>query len=336
VIAIEALGWSVSVVLGILLLLQMEKTRYFLTPRGDGVPSFPPVTVIMRRSGELSAADSVRSLALQEYRGEMEILLPEDQWVDHEPNLRSWILLAHPEARVVASTEESLAAGSTSDLLLFIGSDTVLEPDAVATSVAHLIREDLDRITLVPRPVLQSAEEMLLVPLSYFLLFTPLPGFRSSSSTPDPDHREPFVLIHRRAWERDHTAAASSGDDAHSPADAPLREEVLSGRFVARRRVRSDPANDLFGAGVASVPRPAALAVVLVSLFTVPPLAMLLTGAFSWMVATILGLFLRLRVAIRTGEPIILTLLHPIAALAAALLLAREIFGRNPSGGSGT
>jgi hypothetical protein len=319
---LDSLGWLACAVLVVLLLVQIEKTRFFLTPRGGGVSSFPSVTIIVRRCDGPDAAESVRSLALQEYPGEIEILLPRDRW-DDEPDL-SRILLAHPRARVVAGTEDSLAAGSTAEFLLFLSSDTILEPDAVATSVAHLARADLDTITLVPKPVLESAGEMLLVPLAHFLRFTPLPGVRSLPYGMQRHGTEAFVLVRRDVWD-ERAAARVSGMDAGSgaPGDGSSRDELLSGRFLARQRVLPDRGGFL-ATGGSSAARAALPALLLVSLFMLPPLAALLTGAFPWIVATILGLFLRLRVAIRTGEPLILTLLHPIAAVAAAVLLLRR------------
>lgn len=329
---LDSLGWLLCAVLVVLLLVQIEKTRFFLTSRGGGVPSFPSVTIIVRRCDGPDAAESVRSLALQEYPGEIEILLPRDRW-DDEPDL-SRILLAHPRARVVAGTEDSLAAGSNAEILLFTSSNTVFEPDAVATSVAHLVREDMDMITLVPKPVLESAGEMLLVPLSYFLLFTPLPGFRHFPYGTQRHGMDAFVLVRREMWEKGATSHVSGTDGGSSaPGDATSRDELLSGRFLARQRVLLlEDRGGLLAAGGCSTARAAVPALLLVSLFTLPPLAALLTGAFPWIVATILGLFLRLRVAIRTGEPLVLTLLHPIAASAAALLLLRRIFGAPASG----
>jgi hypothetical protein len=323
VTVIDSIGWLAVGLLAVVLLVQFEKTRFFLTPRGGGLSSFPSITIIARRCDTPEPVESLRSLALQEYPGEIEILLPRDRW-DEESDL-SRILLAHPRARVVAGTEGDLASGSTAELLLFVSSDTVLEPDAVATVVAHLIREDLDTVTLIPRPVLESAAEMLLVPLAYFLLFTPLPGSRSFPYRSLCDGVEAFVLSRREVWEK-RAAGEVSDIDAGSRADEGMsRDELLSGRFHARRRVLPSAGGGTSEAKSSSAPHAALLALLLATLFTVPPLAALLTGAFAWIVATILGLFLRLRIAIRTGEPLILTLLHPLAALAGALLLLRRI-----------
>ncbi|MFN2442171.1 MAG: glycosyl transferase, partial [Thermoanaerobaculia bacterium] len=66
----------------------------------------------------------------------------------------------------------------------------------------------------------------------------------------------------------------------------------------------------------------AALALMLLALFTVPPLVAIFTREPSWIIATMLGIALRLRLSGRRDDSVASALAHPIAiALAVGVLL---------------
>lgn len=68
-----------------------------------------------------------------------------------------------------------LAEATGGEILIFIDSDTWLEPSAIARTVRTMGQNVLDFLTLWPVQILQSFWEKNIIPLIYFTLFTLLP-----------------------------------------------------------------------------------------------------------------------------------------------------------------
>lgn len=96
-----------------------------------------------------------------------------------------------------------LANASHGAFLLFADADTVFEPDAVATLVARSLAENADLLSGVPRQLLGTLGEKLIVPLFPWALFSfapLLPGLLSPKATPVRAVGQ-MMLFQREAYE---------------------------------------------------------------------------------------------------------------------------------------
>ncbi len=345
-------GWIASGALALLLFVQFANTRYFVIPRRRALDRWPSLSVLVpARNEERSIRACISSLALQDYDGEVEVLVLDDHSEDGTAGIVEQLTIAHPHVRLLRGEAlpegwrgknwacEQLGRAARGEMLLFTDADTIHEQGAAAALVSHAREEDVDLLSLMPRQILGSLPEALTVPLLHFFYLTFFPRFMLEK-TEDPRFHAAngqLLLFDRSAWEQigGHASIASSVVDdldlAKRIREEGLRLDVVDGRYIVSCRmyrswteVFEGFTKNLHAALGRSTLRALFVAAMLIGLFVVPPVVAIATASFPWILATIIGLFLRLRTSVRSGEPLPLALLHPASILIAAILLLRS------------
>jgi hypothetical protein len=158
-----------------------------------------------------------------------------------------------------------------------------LQPAAIEAFVHHALEERAAGATVLPRLEMSGFADAMLVPLAHFFTLTFFPHAGSECVLRTGEEGE-AVLI--------------DGADLiteHRPARRPFAALALRGGARAA-----------FGASM-------------LVLFSATPLVALATGEFPWIVAAVIGVWLRLRTTVRTREPLGYALLHPVSVAAAVL-----------------
>lgn len=305
--AADLTGWIVLAALALVLAVQSRRMRGFvrLPPAAEG--TCPSLTVVIEPG---TPDEGVRGLISQidpeGHPGEIEILLVARS--QDEAKSMATLTLASSRVRVVDSTGgngdwmQQVAGVAQCDLVLVLPSSVELEPGSLARLASHAVSEEIEAALLVPRLELRRPSAIALEPLVIWLSLTLL---SPSSASAMPAIEAPRILTRRCITGRP---------------ECDLR--FLDGYDAASRREL--PARDLRPAIVhATGDRPIgriASALLLVLLFTLPLPVAIVTKSFPWIVSAVVSYWLRLRVAVRTGEPGAAALLHPISALVAAAI----------------
>ncbi len=151
-------------------------------------PIYPLVSILIpARDEERNIGACVQSLLAQDYPS-FEVLVLDDQSSDGTRSILDTLALHQPRLRVLTGAQlpegllgkswacSQLAQQARGELLLFTDADTSFEPDALKAIVTAQIGEGTDLLTGLPRQVVHTWGERLLVPFfSWVLLsFTPL------------------------------------------------------------------------------------------------------------------------------------------------------------------
>lgn len=176
----------------------------------------------------------------------------------------------------------------------------VFTPDALTRAIHRMDEEDLDSLAVLPRIRAGSALDPVLAPLPRFSFLTFGSVGRAHTLTWTVVlERDPEDGAERRAGEADGSTVV---------------ETVSFEEFPTLSRLHL-PWN---GSGAATVSLVGA-----VTLFTLPPVMAILSGSFPWLIATIVGLWLRLRTDVRGGHSPALAFTNPLALPLALLLSLR-------------
>lgn len=151
-------------------------------------PAYPMVSILVpARDEERNIASCVQSLLAQDYPA-FEVLVLDDGSSDGTRSILDALALNQPRLRVLTGAPlpegwlgkswacSQLARQAQGELLLFTDADTCFEPDALRGIVTAQVGEGADLLTGLPRQVVHTWGERLLVPFfSWVLLsFTPL------------------------------------------------------------------------------------------------------------------------------------------------------------------
>lgn len=128
----------------------------------------PRVSVVVAARDEARAIEpALRSLLALE--GDVEVVAVDDRSSDGTGEILDRIAAAEPRLRVVHVVElpsgwlgkthalQLGARAATGALLCFTDADVVMRPDTLRRAAAHLLREELDHLTLAPRVVMPGA-----------------------------------------------------------------------------------------------------------------------------------------------------------------------------------
>lgn len=231
--------WTLAL-LGLLLLNGLLNARYRprlvrTPPRRQG----PSVSVLVPARNEAKTiAACVRALLAQTYRP-LEVLVLDDQSTDATPAILQALQREHPALRVLSGAHlppgwlgknwacHQLAAQATGEILLFVDADTVLDPEAVAHTVALMEATGADLLSGLPLQVMGTWAERLSLPFLRFgthslmptwvIRFWPTPLFALAVGQ--------FLAIRRPAYR------ALGGH-------AAVRDRVLEDVALARRAMR--------------------------------------------------------------------------------------------------
>ncbi len=159
-------------------------------PRGERAPEVS--ILIPARDEEINIADAVQTALAN---AEAEVLVLDDHSTDRTREIVQTLARSEPRLRLLAGAplpagwcgknwaSAQLAEAATRPLLLFMDADVRLNPDTAATLAAWLRESDAQLASGVPRQLLGTFSEKLLIPLIHFVLlgFLPLGRMRRSS-----------------------------------------------------------------------------------------------------------------------------------------------------------
>ncbi|MGA7616651.1 MAG: hypothetical protein WBX15_15870 [Thermoanaerobaculia bacterium] len=311
-------GWSVVFVLLLLLVRQAKAIRstIALASPGDTLPS---VSVILEATGSPSAMQAaLRSLAAQKYPGEMQIALAARE---EEAGELHTLRIAIPSVQIV-DPAAALASLST-DYVVLLDDRVLLDERAIAAIVTTSTRENLDVASVLPRATFHSTTGLLLIPLLRFVgTLTGGTATRLRAGTVEPARLSGGVLVARAEFAPLVNGPRALGQPLEGGSEpglgtiegSPVVRESASSADLARFQSRLAA---LTGGRTIAV----FLSLILAALFASPPVVAVIARDFPWIVATLIALWLRLRVAIRSGEPPEYALLFPLSFLLAPIAL---------------
>lgn len=354
--AMAIAGWTVLAILMVLLMVQMRNSRDFVRPvNRNSITGPPPVSILIPPGDENQALRRcVTSLIAQDYPNLIEILV-----LDHASNSNTAAIvkpltIVSDKVRLLEAaplpdgwTESNwashqLAVAACGEYLLFTDAMSCHEKDSVSRAVGQAVEEEADLFSLVPRIEMTTTLQRLVAPLANFFYLTFFPPITLWRNRPSVAVNKRFLLFKRKFYDQvgghESIRGAMAGELALARrisqqegavvvADGFALLSARSGMEDFERRMRSF---------FMRKPLPALAAVLaLLLLFVVPPIVLISGGGreFSWVVATIVAFWLRLRSAVRGGEWPLFVLLHPLSIiLAAALILKSVRFSRRGSG----
>jgi chlorobactene glucosyltransferase len=356
---LELFLWMICGFLLTLLVIQSINIRLFDRPQRDRNDSELPFLSILvpARNEERSIRECITSLLAQRYDGEIEVLVLDDESTDRTSELLQQLSLASARLRVLKGAPlppgwngklwacHQLAQEAQGEWLLFTDADTEHHASSAESSVSTAMRRGIDLLSLMPRQRTGTALEHLVVPLLNFYVVTLFPQFMLERTGDERFHAAngQFLLFHRKAYDAigGHAKVRSTVVDDLSLAReirrARLRLAVLDGsRLVECRMYRSGRevvegfTKNSYAALRSNRAVFAVTTLFLLTVFVVPPIALIVTRSFEAMIATLLGLWLRLRVSVRMLERVEFALLHPVSILLSTALLMRSMwYARN-------
>jgi chlorobactene glucosyltransferase len=163
--------------------------RYPLNLVGSPGKSIPLVSILVpARNEEDNIANCITSLLNQDYPN-YEVLVLDDYSTDRTGQILAELAQLSRRLRVFQGQPlpdgwlgknwacHQLSQAARGELLLFIDSDTVHQTDMLTCSVSAMLVEKVDMLTALPRQLVITWGERLIVPIVYFcvLAFLPLP-----------------------------------------------------------------------------------------------------------------------------------------------------------------
>ncbi len=158
-------------------------------PAGYSAESLPLLSVLVpARNEELNIGQCVESLLNQDYP-DYEVLVLDDHSTDRTGQILSALAQDQPRLRVLTGQPlpqgwlgknwacHQLAEASRGELILFLDADTTHSPKTLSQAASVLLSKELDMLTALPRQLVLSWGERMVVPVLYFCLmaFLPLP-----------------------------------------------------------------------------------------------------------------------------------------------------------------
>lgn len=341
---------AVAAAVQALLLCLVNMRRYARpAPAGAAEPTERISVCIPARNEEANIEACVRS-ALASGGAEVEVLVYDDQSTDRTPEILAALRREDDRVRVPATLPlpagwngkqhgcHRLAEAASGAWLLFTDADVRFEPECLARTLAQARRSDVALLSTVPRQIIHSLGDGLLVPLIHFLLLSYLPIGRMRS-TLDPAASAgcgQFLFVRADAYRASggHAAfRASMHDGIRMPRAlraAGFRTDLFDGTDVVSCRMyrgflaawRGFAKNAFEGLGSVGL----LLFVTVLHLLghVLPPIVLVLSllgvrpldaAALLAAVATAVALVQRLLLARRFRQPVASALLHPLGVL---------------------
>ncbi len=181
--------WSLAVFMGVLTAIALTNL-WALRRLGRHPPpsSLPPVSILVpARNEERNIVPCVESLLRQDYP-EFEVVVLDDDSHDNTPTLvADLVARAGGKLRVLTGAPvppgwlgkhwacDQLARAARHDVLLFADADTVHHASTLREAVAALLASGAGGLSLIPRQVVGSAGEALVIPLIPWVIHTFVP-----------------------------------------------------------------------------------------------------------------------------------------------------------------
>lgn len=147
----------------------------------------PSVTVLIpARNEEANIRLCVTSLLTQNYPS-LQVVVLDDNSTDNTGAILLELKVSHINLEVIQGKPlpngwtgknwacHQLAQIATSELVLFVDADTTFEPDAISHAVAALLKERADFVTVLPRQIVATWGEKLVVPIMNWSIFSIIP-----------------------------------------------------------------------------------------------------------------------------------------------------------------
>lgn len=350
--AVTALGAGLAVAAAI---HQQVNLRALRLPSTGTAPVTGRVSVLVPARDEAHRiAPTVRSLLAQTGLRDVQILVLDDGSTDgtadvvraaagDDPRLR--VLTGRPPRAGVPGKPNAcaqLAAAADGAVLVFVDADVVLEPGAVAASVAMLRSTELDLLCPWPRQLADGVLPRLVQPLQVWSWSALLPLRRAESSARRSlvAANGQFLLVDADALRRAGGFAAVDGEVLDDMALARAvrrsggRTGIADGSAIASCRMYDDGAELAAGyekslwAAFGSGPGAVAVAGLLALAYVVPPVASL-GGSRAGLLGYGAAVLSRAVAARRTGTRVWPdALAHPASVAVLLVLLARSWVGR--------
>ena len=211
--------------------------RYPVVPKGIKAADMPLVSVLVpARNEEENIEGCIRSLLVQTYPN-FEVLVLDDHSSDRTGEILAGLAAQDERLHILQGQDlpegwlgknwacQQLSQAARGELLLFVDADTTHQPNTLSQSVSALLTEQVDLLTALPRQLVLTWGERLVVPVLYFslMVFVPLPlAYRLRLPVFSVAIGQ-FMLFRRTAYERIGGYAAVR---AHGADDLALAREV--------------------------------------------------------------------------------------------------------------
>ena len=307
--------------------------------------ALPPVSVLIPARDEAANIEAALRAILVERVLPLEVLVLDDGSTDGTGAIVARIAAEDPRVRLVPGAPlppgangkqnacRRLAAASRHPLMLFVDADVRLEPGAIAAMAAEMERRRLDLLSGIPRQIMGTLGELLVVAQIPVMLlgYLPVPMARLSGKPGFGAAIGQLMMARRTGYDRAGGHAAFvhlSHDGLHLPRNIRLsggRTDLTDGTPLARCRMYDDWDGVWHGFSknaTEGMAKPVALPVWTLLLFGGHVLPFLVALA-AWAAGDGLALFFagkaillllvaRIGIAIRSRQPALAVLLHPL------------------------
>lgn len=151
---------------------------------------FPRLSVLIpARNEETCIGPCVESLLKQDYPN-YQVLVLDDNSTDHTAEILAGLVSRHANLQVIKGKPlppdwlgkhwacHQLYQAADGEILMFTDADTVHTPQTLTNAVAAMIAEKADMISIIPRHILGSLAEKLIMPFFALGVFAVLPIYR--------------------------------------------------------------------------------------------------------------------------------------------------------------
>lgn len=308
-ISLAALTFTATLVVGIQTIFGHNRmTRLVdVEPAGEHAPRLS--VIVAARNEERKIEEALRSLLVQDYPN-LEVVVVDDRSSDGTGEIIDELAAAHPNLRPVHVTE--LPAGwlgklhalhegaglATGEILLFADADVVMARTVLSRAVGHLLRHELDHIT-IGSEMRTGGAPLLDVAIGAFLF--ELIRIGQPWRAPDPNSRRyaglgAFNMVRRGPY---HAIGGHESIRMHPVDDLELgrrikaagyRQEMLLGKgmieiewYPSTRAMMRGLRKNGFAAANFSVPMVAAIALTILAFDVWPWLALVMTDGLTRM-----------------------------------------------------
>jgi hypothetical protein len=291
-------GWGVAAALLAILMIQVKRRPFLPAPTESPAPD---LVVVADAAGDDPA---VVARAVRELGGGIELILATPE----PPEWSAHAFFLNPDHSVRVATAEGVdtlvrEARERRLPVVVLSSAGRLERNYVRAIAGLAAESDTDVVAIIPRP-----REGTLVSRAA--------GFAALAAKPLAPPLAPFVRSGVDFLFPDGSHACASSSNA---AEQLWRSEARRKLVIGPAAVGPPPDVPAIAHSRAEA---LAIAAWLVVLFVLPLPMLLLTREFSWLIATIVGLWLRLRFEARSMGDVSGALLNPLAIAALAVRLA--------------